>query len=234
MEPSELTPAEFEGAPRNRYRPGLPWRRIGFIVLFAALIVGAYFWRQKVRADALRERIYALHAAEVAPVLSALDTTSADLREKSLSAKGGAADRFIEAEVPLSALHDENVVYLKIRAPELRDEDSLEAAIDAEREGVTVKAEDMFGGFNPADYEHEVMERWGDTDSYREAGRRTKSYTKADWAELQRESGAILESLEDLGLAEDTLVFVSELVEDQLSVEAIQFASLPVTFLALK
>lgn len=132
MEPSELTPAEFEGVPKNRYRPGLPWRRIGFVVLVAALIVGAYFWRQKTRADALRERIYDLHAEEVAPVLAALAETSADLREKSLSAKTGAATRLIRAEVPLSALHDEEVVYLRVRAPELRNQKTLAAAVDAE------------------------------------------------------------------------------------------------------
>jgi hypothetical protein len=134
MEPSELTPAEFEGAPRNRYRPRLPWRRIGFVVLVATLIVGAYFWRQKVRADALRERIYTLHAAEVAPVLEALRATSADLREKALSAKSGAATRLIEAEVPLSALHEDEVVYLKVRAPELRTEETLAAVIDSEEQ----------------------------------------------------------------------------------------------------
>ncbi|KPK48895.1 MAG: hypothetical protein AMJ63_17600 [Myxococcales bacterium SG8_38_1] len=134
MEPSELTPAEFEGAPRNRYRPRLPWRRIGFVVLMAALAVGAYFWRQKVRADALRERIYALHAAQVEPVLSVLEATSADLRAKTLSAKTGAAERLIEAEVPLSALHDEEVVYLRVRAPELRDAETLGAVIDADEE----------------------------------------------------------------------------------------------------
>ena len=134
MEPSELTPAEFEGAARNRYRPRLPWRRIGFVVLVAALIVGAYFWRQKVRADVLRERIYALHGEEVAPVLTALHETSADLRDKAMSAKTGAAQRLVEAEVPLSALHEEEVVYLRVRAPELRDEQTLAATIDAEEE----------------------------------------------------------------------------------------------------
>ncbi len=134
MEPSELTPAEFEGAPRNRYRPRLPWRRIGFAALVAALIVGAYFWRQKVRADALRERIYALHAEQVAPVLGALEATAADLQAKSMTAKTGAADRLIEAEVRLSALHDEEVVYLKVRAPELRNEETLAAAIDRAEE----------------------------------------------------------------------------------------------------
>jgi hypothetical protein len=134
MGPSELTPAEFEGAPRNRYRPGLPWRRIGFVVLAALVVLGAYFWRQKVRADALRERIQALHAAEVAPVLERLRVTSADLREKALAAKSGAATRLVEAEVPLSALHDEQVVYLRVRAPELRSAQSLEAAIDSTRD----------------------------------------------------------------------------------------------------
>ncbi len=134
MEPSELTPAEFEGAPKNRYRPGIPWRRIGVVVLATALIVGAYFWRQKVRADALRERIYTLHAEEVAPVLEALDTTSAELHAKALSAKSGAAIRLVEAEVPLSALHEDEVVYLRVRAPELRDASTLAAAVAADRE----------------------------------------------------------------------------------------------------
>ena len=134
MEPSELTPAEFEGAPKNRYRPGIPWRRIGVVAFVVLLIVGAYFWRQKVRADALRERIYTLHAEEVAPVLGALRTTSGDLHDKALSAKTGAAIRLVEAEVPLSALHEDEVVYLRVRAPELRDEASLAAAVEAERE----------------------------------------------------------------------------------------------------
>lgn len=132
MEPSDLTPAEFDGVRRNRYRPGLPWARIGFVVLVAALVAGAYFWRQKVRADSLRERVKGLHAAEVAPILDELDATRADLEAKALDAKSGAAKRLVQAEVPLSALHDEVVVYLKVRAPELSSEDALRAAIDSE------------------------------------------------------------------------------------------------------
>lgn len=134
MGPSELTPAEFEGAPKNRYRPGLPWRRIGFVVLIGAFVVVGYFWRQKVRADALRERIYALHAAEVDPVLDALEATWADLLEKSLSAKTGAATRLVAGKVPLSALHDDEVVYLRVRASELRDEKTLLQAVHDEDE----------------------------------------------------------------------------------------------------
>lgn len=134
MEPPELTPAEFEGVPKNRYRPRLPWRRIGFVVLVTALVVGAYFWRQKVRADALRVRIRALHAEKVAPVLDLLEATRTDLEQKALDAKSGAANRLVEGEVRLSALHDETVMYLRTPAPELRSEESLRAVIDAEDE----------------------------------------------------------------------------------------------------
>jgi len=134
MEPPELTPAEFDGVPRNRYRPRLPWRRIGFVVLVAVLIAGAYFWRQKVRADQLRARIQTLHAERVAPVLDALDATRSDLEQKALDAKSGAANRLVRAKVRLSELHDEKVVYLKVRAPELRSEETLREAIEAEDE----------------------------------------------------------------------------------------------------
>lgn len=134
MEPSELTPAEFDGRAKNRYRPRLPWARIGLVVLAAALIAGAYFWRQKVRADALRDRIQKHHAELVAPVLDALAATRVDLEEKALSAKEGAARRLVDAQVPLSALHDEEVVYLLVRAPDLRSPETLRTAIDSEGE----------------------------------------------------------------------------------------------------
>jgi hypothetical protein len=132
MEPTELTPAEFDGVRKNRYRPRIPWARIGFVVLILVLISGAYFWRQKVRADALRERIEALHAERVAPILTQLEATRVDLEGKALGAKSGAANRLVEAEVPLSALHDKKVVYLKLRAPELASEQTLRAAIESE------------------------------------------------------------------------------------------------------
>ena len=134
MEPSELTPAEFDGVRRNRYRPRLPWTRIGFVVLVAALVAGAYFWRQKVRADELRERIRALHAEQVAPVLDTLSRTRIELDAKALGAKSGAANRLVEVEVLLSALHDREVVYLQLRAPELASEEGLRAAVESVEE----------------------------------------------------------------------------------------------------
>ena len=134
MQPSELTPAEFDGVRRNRYRPRIPWARVGFVVLVAALFAGAYFWRQKVRADELRDRIRAQHAEHVAPVLDELKATRIDLESKALDAKSGAANRLVEAEVPLSALHDKEMVYLQVRASELASEDGLRAAVESEEE----------------------------------------------------------------------------------------------------
>jgi hypothetical protein len=136
MEPSEseLSPAEFDGVRTNRYRPRLPWARIGFVVLLAALVAAAYFWRQKVRADELRSRIETLHAEQVAPVLDQLEATRTELEEKALGASSGAAKRLVEAQVRLSGLHDDEVVYLKVRAPEIASEKALRAAIANEEQ----------------------------------------------------------------------------------------------------
>ena len=134
MEPSELTPAEFDGVRRNRYRPRIPWTRVGFVLLVASLFAGAYFWRQKVRADELRERILGAHESQVAPVLEQLSATRGALEAKALGAKTGAANRLVEAEVPISALHDNEVIYLRVRAPGLASETALHAAIESEAE----------------------------------------------------------------------------------------------------
>ena len=134
MEPSELTPAEFDGVRRNRYRPRIPWARVGVVVLVAAVIAGAYFWRQEVRADELRDRIRAQHAERVAPTLEELEATRIDLEAKALGAKSGAANRLVDTEVRLSALHDKEMIYLRVRAPELASEAGLRAAISSAQE----------------------------------------------------------------------------------------------------
>jgi hypothetical protein len=108
--------------------------RIGFVVFAAALIAGGYFWRQKVRADELRERMQAQHAERVAPVLEALEATRVELMAKALAGKSGAARRLVETELPLSALHDKKLVYLEARAPELASEQSLRVAIESEED----------------------------------------------------------------------------------------------------
>lgn len=61
---------------------------------------------------------------------------------------------------------------------------------------ITMNREDMFevfGGFDPARHEAEAEQRWGNTDSFKESQRRTKSYTKDDWTKLKAEGDAITE-----------------------------------------
>lgn len=49
---------------------------------------------------------------------------------------------------------------------------------------------EVFGEFDPREYEAEVEERWGGTDAYKESQRRAKGYTKEDWARIQAEGEA--------------------------------------------
>lgn len=61
-----------------------------------------------------------------------------------------------------------------------------------------------FGDFNPAEYEEEARERWGDTDAYKESARRTKGYSAADWQRFRAEQQAIndrVAALLDAGVA---------------------------------
>jgi MerR family transcriptional regulator, thiopeptide resistance regulator len=78
--------------------------------------------------------------------------------------------------------------------------DAMVAAVDAaltvlssKDAAMTMTNEDfkaMFDGFDPSAYEAEAEARWGDTDAYKESARRTKQYTKADWARYQAEAQA--------------------------------------------
>jgi len=76
--------------------------------------------------------------------------------------------------------------------------------------GIRMDKEEMFevfGDFDPTEYEEEVEERWGHTDAYKESARRTARYTKEDWARHKAEServNAEVASLMDAGVpAED-------------------------------
>ena len=49
----------------------------------------------------------------------------------------------------------------------------------------------IFEGFDPAAYETEAAQRWGETDAHKISARRAKSYTKADWQRFKHEQSAI-------------------------------------------
>jgi DNA-binding transcriptional MerR regulator len=69
--------------------------------------------------------------------------------------------------------------------------DKTIAALDG---GTTMKREEMFDGFDPAAHEEEARSRWGHTAEYAESMRRTKGYTKDDWAQIRAESNAITDA----------------------------------------
>ncbi|MFI8093074.1 MerR family transcriptional regulator [Streptomyces sp. NPDC086080] len=68
---------------------------------------------------------------------------------------------------------------------------AVEHAMEARAMGIDLTPEEkfeVFGDFDPDQYEEEVQERWGGTDAYRQSRRRTASYTKEDWQRIQREA----------------------------------------------
>lgn len=80
---------------------------------------------------------------------------------------------------------------------------SIEGAIPMEKDEMF----EVFGDFDPAEYEDEVKERWGDTEAYRESAKRTARYKKEDWQRMKDEGAEIMErmiALFDSGAATDS------------------------------
>ena len=74
----------------------------------------------------------------------------------------------------------------------------VDAAIRALDKGLPMDAKERFAGFESFDqskYEDEARERWGETDSFKESMRRTKSYSKADWVKIKAEGEGIWERM---------------------------------------
>jgi len=81
---------------------------------------------------------------------------------------------------------------------------AVDAAINSRAKGTTMTHEErfeVFGDFDPEKYETEAKKKWGDSDAFAESLRRTKSYTKADWAQVKAESDAIFSDLAKLAAA---------------------------------
>ncbi len=76
--------------------------------------------------------------------------------------------------------------------------DAMLAAIDRETEalmkGYNLTAEEkleVFGDFDPDQYDDEARERWGETDAWRQSRQRTSAYTKDDWQRIKAEAAGI-------------------------------------------
>ena len=87
---------------------------------------------------------------------------------------------------------------------------AIDAALASLEEGTAMTPEEkleVFGDFDPTDYEKEAKERWGESDAYKQSSERTARYTKEDWAQLGEESDAINASFVRLmraGIASDS------------------------------
>lgn len=72
--------------------------------------------------------------------------------------------------------------------------DMIDKAIADQRKGRKMSAEDalsVFGDFDPAEYQEEAQERWGDTDAYAQSTLRTAAYTKTDWETIKADASQV-------------------------------------------
>jgi DNA-binding transcriptional MerR regulator len=85
----------------------------------------------------------------------------------------------------------------------------VDTALATLRGETTMTEEELFaafGDFDPAAHEDEARERWGHTEAFAEAQRRTRTYSKDDWLRYRREAeevNAALAALMDAGVPPD-------------------------------
>jgi DNA-binding transcriptional MerR regulator len=68
---------------------------------------------------------------------------------------------------------------------------TLLAAAEGEKIMTKEDLSKLFDGFDPAEYEQEAKDRWGETDAYKQSSERVKRYTKQDWEGIKAEMSAI-------------------------------------------
>ena len=77
---------------------------------------------------------------------------------------------------------------------------AIDAALEALAKGEPMNETDMFevfGDFDPKQYEAEATERWGETKAYRESARRTARYGKNEWKQIKAEGDGVARELAD-------------------------------------
>jgi DNA-binding transcriptional MerR regulator len=75
---------------------------------------------------------------------------------------------------------------------------AVDAALDSLQKGTAMTKEEMFevfGDFDPAKYEDEARERWGNSEAYKESARRTARYTKNDWMKIKTEGEQLQQAM---------------------------------------
>jgi DNA-binding transcriptional MerR regulator len=69
--------------------------------------------------------------------------------------------------------------------------DAALALLDQRQTGETMDMKQVFDGFDPAKYEEEAKQRWGNTEAYRESKRRTDLYGPEQWQQIKAEQAQI-------------------------------------------
>jgi len=73
----------------------------------------------------------------------------------------------------------------------IRAVDAALAGLGRDHKDGEMNMKDLFQGFDPSRYEDEAWRRWGTSDAFVEAGKRTRRYTPAHWKALMAEQTAI-------------------------------------------
>jgi MerR family transcriptional regulator, thiopeptide resistance regulator len=58
--------------------------------------------------------------------------------------------------------------------------------------------QEVFGSFDPDIHNEEVKSRWGNTDAYKQSAKKTASYSKEDFAQMNLESDFIVQTFKNL------------------------------------
>ncbi|MBH5335726.1 MerR family transcriptional regulator [Streptomyces pactum] len=78
---------------------------------------------------------------------------------------------------------------------------AVESAMEARKMGIELTPEEkfeVFGDFDPEQYEEEAERSWGGTEAYRESRRRTATYSKEDWLRIKEEADDLNRRLVEL------------------------------------
>ena len=71
---------------------------------------------------------------------------------------------------------------------------AVEKEMEARHMGISLTPEErfeVFGEHDPAQYDAEVSQRWGETEAYAQSKRRTAAYTKDDWLRIKAEGADV-------------------------------------------
>ena len=114
------------------YLPKLPWRWLALAVVIGLGIYYGYQYRERERATAMREQILATHEQALAPIVERYRTFRERITDWTLGAvNGGEPERWSDPRLRVAGLHSGDGLYLRVRAADVTDADSLENAARA-------------------------------------------------------------------------------------------------------